>query len=111
MVTTHKISVNIFTTMRSWNFKLFVIIIVVKIDLSVSISIRVCILQNPISFVSVPAGYVVSWLFVLFAQFFEHHLFSFYNLSFVLISEIMAQEILSTLQVKQEWHWTTGGVW
>jgi len=33
------------------------------------------------------------------------------NLSFALILEILAQEILSALQVKQEWHWTVGGVW
>jgi len=46
----------------------------------------------------------------------DHHMYShsvliYCNLGLALILEILAQEILSALQVKQEWHWTVGGVW
>jgi hypothetical protein len=61
-------------------------------------------MQNPVSFVIVPYGYVVSDYLYYVHNLFVGRLFSFCNLSSLLISEIVAQEILSALQVKQEWH-------
>jgi hypothetical protein len=50
-------------------------------------------------------------IYVIYKIFTKLHLFSFialiyytYDLSGVFILEILAQEILSALQIKQEWH-------